>query len=469
MLIGLVLRIRTVFTDDGIYWPDEIYQSFEPAHKLVFGYGIMPWEFISGARSWAMPALIAMVLKLTSLFGGHTPNVYISVVKLVFCAVSMIATFGVYRLSQILSADSEKTALASAAAASVWALCAMALYFSPRAMSENASAATIIWGLCWALDPKSSKRLIIAGASLLGISVLFRLQAGVICVAVVTMLFAARKESPRWQTVLFVLLAWAVFFGLLDAATWHNAPNAKFGGLFHSVFVYVRFNIIEGQGAARWGSAPWQYYAKHLWATMPAITAVLLVGTVLAVKRSPGLVLMSFAFIALHAIVAHKELRFLLPVLPVLCALTGYSLTLMSRIPALKLAVPATVGLAALSAYSAPSLTMGDLGSYETRPQSSAWQDFANVNRLLIIAGEQSDICGLRIDAVHLAWTGGSTYFHKPVPLYMPGYPVNAGHFNYAIVGPGSGAEVIAQDHGLELVKIAAPCTPDPAYTWVLP
>ena len=68
------------------------------------------------------------------------------------------------------------------------------------------------------------------------------------------------------------------------------------------------------------------------------------------------------------------------------------------------------------------------------------------------------------------AWTGGSTYFHRPVPLYMPNYPVNSGHFNYAITYPNSGAEVIARDHGIELVRLpGSPCTPDPGYSWLLP
>ena len=103
-------------------------------------------------------------------------------------------------------------------------------------------------------------------------------------------------------------------------------------------------------------------------------------------------------------------------------------------------------------------------------PKSSAWGDFSNVNRLMQVAGLRDDLCGLRIDIVHLAWTGGSTYVHRPVPLYMPNYPPNLGHFNYAITWPNSGAEVIARDQGIELVRLTgAPCIPDPGYNWLLP
>ncbi len=469
MLAGLVARIAITFTDDGIYWPDEIYQSFEPAHKLVFGYGVIPWEFVQGARTWVLPGLVAAILKVCALFGASA-GTFIHVVKLAFVAASMAAALGVYRLSQVLNDEAPKAELASAAAASLWALCAASLYFAPRAMTENASAASIIWGLALVLDPKASRKLIILGASLLGLSVLFRLQSSVFCVGSVVMLaLRSRKAPTQWKVVLAVLTGWAAFFGVLDALTWHDAPGARYGGLFHSVFVYVRFNVIEGQGA-RWGTAPWQYYAEHLWAVMPAITVLLVAGALLSLRRAPGLVITAFVFVAIHAAVAHKEFRFLVPVLPVLCALVGYGLNAVSSVPAARAALPATVLLAALSGWSSQSLTMGDLGAYLDRPGSSAWNDFGNVNRLMLEAGKRDDVCGLRIDIAHLAWTGGSTYFHRPVPLYMPNYPVNSGHFNYVITYPNSGAEVIARDHGIELVRLpGSPCTPDPGYSWLLP
>src|SRR5262249_22626523 len=56
---GAALRLWLAFSDDGVHWPDEIYQTLEPAHRAAFGYGLLAWEFLEGARSWALPALIA--------------------------------------------------------------------------------------------------------------------------------------------------------------------------------------------------------------------------------------------------------------------------------------------------------------------------------------------------------------------------------------------------------------------------
>src|SRR5438874_13494129 len=79
--VGALLRIWLSFNDDGIFWPDEIYQSLEPAHHWVFGTGILPWEFIEGARNWAFPATIALLEKLGSLLSSD-PRAYLDLVRL---------------------------------------------------------------------------------------------------------------------------------------------------------------------------------------------------------------------------------------------------------------------------------------------------------------------------------------------------------------------------------------------------
>src|SRR5690348_10426874 len=56
--------------------PDEVFQALEPAHRLVFGYGMVPWEFDYGARSWALGALSAIPMSLARLL-GEGPDFYL--------------------------------------------------------------------------------------------------------------------------------------------------------------------------------------------------------------------------------------------------------------------------------------------------------------------------------------------------------------------------------------------------------
>lgn len=465
LLLGFVLRAHLVFTDDGINWPDEIYQSFEPAHRLVFGHGLVAWEFLEGARTWAVPGFVAVWLGLCKLVGADSPTTYIPVVKLVFGVLSLIAALGVYRLARTLGARE----LESSVAAATWSLCVLALYFSARAMSENLAAVLVVWGVALALDEGSTREQRIGGASLLGLATLARLQAAVVCVVVLVVLLSRLKRTglkPVLETFA-TLVGWALVYGAWDAAAWHSLPTAKAGGFFHSAVVYYRFNIVENRGAG-WGTAPWPYYFVHLFRTMPGVSLALGISLLITLKRAWPVAAILAAFLALHLFVDHKELRFILPVMPLACALPAVALSLLP-------ARPARLGLVLLglvlmvSAWNRRTLTMGEVGSYGDRPNSSAWDDFGPVNRLMLAASKQGDVCGLRIDAAHLAWTGGTTYLHAKAPLYMPGFPQQRGFFNYVITRPGSGAQHIATEGPWELVKLGPTCVPDVNYSWRLP
>jgi GPI mannosyltransferase 3 len=452
-------------TDHGIYWPDEIYQSFEPAHRLVFGYGMRAWEFIEGARNWSLAFLVAVLLKLSWVFGLGAPTQYILVVKGFFALLGVGTALGVYRLAVALGAAE----LFGVFAAGAFSLAAPVIYFAPRAMAENALAFCAVWGLALLLDEKAPRKHALVGAGLLALGVLFRLQGAAYCVGALGWL-AWTRQTPRLRDTALVLVAGAFAFGLSDAIAWNDAPGVRYGGWFHSAFKYWQFNITENRGAG-WGTSPWPYYFQFTWQSMPVLALALGAGALLALRRGLSVWIPAALFLALHLYVGHKELRFIVPLWPLAFALCGLGL---SQLPVEKLRAAglAVLGAGALfSAANIQALTMGDLGAYADRPKSSAWGDFANVNRLMLAASRQPDVCGLRIDAAHLAWTGGSTYLHHHAPLYHLGQPGPAsGFFNYVITRGGSGLPAVATDNGLELVKLPiAGCTQDPGYTWRLP
>lgn len=472
LLAGFWLRLQSALHDDGIVWPDEIYQSFEPAHRLVFGYGLTPWEFIEGARSWAVPGFVAFWLWVTKLLGVDRPQVYLPLVKGVFGALSVLAGLGVYRLTRVVARregeDEAQGELAAAAAAALFVFAGPTLYFAARAMGENLAAVTVVWGLALVLDRKAPGRWLEVGGSLLGLAVLFRLQSALAC-AFALGLVALERDRPRLLRLGVTLGVWALIAGLFDAAVWHDAPGAKAFGLFHSTVVYLRFNVLEG-GGARWGTSPPGFYVQYLVRSMPGVLALTVLGALLGGKRGAGLSLLALAFVGIHSALAHKEYRFLVPIFPVALAAAGVGFSSLPKALG-RVAVVAAVVVGLASSLNAPTLTMGDFGQYLERPDSSAWNDFGDVNRLMLAANTHEDLCGLRIDVAHLAWTGGSTYLHRKAPLYMPGTPVQQRHFNYAITGPGSGGEVVAKEGRLELVRIPGllQCEADPGYSWKLP
>lgn len=464
LLAGILLRLRFAFGDDGIYWPDEVYQSLEPAHRLVFGYGLVAWEFASGARSWALPGLVAGMMKLAALARLPEPEGYLGLVRVAFVAMSAACAVGVERLARARGA----TPLAAAAAAVGYALAAPVVYFAHRALGGNVAAVLCVFGLALTLDPAASRRRLAAGASLLGAAVLFRLQAGAL-VAGALVVIVARRDRARSLVMLGVLSAWAFGYGLLDRLTWGQLDDARWGGWFHSALVYLDFNLVGG-GASAWGVSEPGYYVAHLFTSLGLLAVPLLAGVLLAARRAPGLLALTLAFVALHSAVPHKELRFVLPALPPLFALAGIGISAIPSRPARGAALALVLVTAVASAAHTPALTFGELGAYPERAGASAWDDNGPINRLLRRASRLPDLCGLRVDVDELAWTGGLSSLHRRVPLYGRGVPRESGRFNYLITARAAPLAALEHDDGFRLVRLPqAGCEPDPAYRWRLP
>jgi hypothetical protein len=464
LVAGVVLRLWLAFHDDGLYWPDEVFQSLEPAHRVVFHYGLIPWEFIDGARNWLFPGLIAGVMKLGTLVGLGAPRGYLGLVRVVMCGVGVATGYGVYFLARRLGAGP----LAAVAGAGLWLLSPVAVYFAPRALSETASALPIVLGLGLAAPVGATRRERVLGASLLGLAVLLRLQVAVFPAG----LLALELGRRRWRAALEtagMLLLWALAFGLLDKVTW--------GDFFHSAFAYWKANVVENK-SVNWGTAEPGYYLSVLFRSSPIVAAACLTLGALGLLARPGVGLTAVAFFALHSAIPHKELRFILPVLPVVFAEVAVGAEVLGRWRAgVKSALAA--GLLITSAWSAArfhELTFHDLGAYEgsSMAAQSAYDMSGPVNRLLMTAGTLPDICGLRIEVSHLAWTGGYSYFHREVPLFggTNGPPRESGVYNYVVTAPraAAGAEIVAADGPWVLARLfPGGCAPFPSYSWRLP
>lgn len=57
----LAFRLANASVVQTYIHPDETWQSLEIAHRSVFGYGYVTWEWRSGLRGFAHPMLFAMV------------------------------------------------------------------------------------------------------------------------------------------------------------------------------------------------------------------------------------------------------------------------------------------------------------------------------------------------------------------------------------------------------------------------
>jgi hypothetical protein len=473
LLFGAALRCWLVFHDDGVHHPDEIYQSLEPAHRLVFGYGLSVWEFTVGARNWAFPGFVALLMKLSSVVGLNDPRHYLLFIRLVFSAISLAAAYGSYRLARAY--DSSR--FVAVAGAALYAVAAPAIFFAPRAIPEGASAFLVVLGLAFALAPSSSSSKKTIGVSCLGLATLFRLQNGIFCVGLLAILFFRQLKESRlrrdfWQASI-LLLIWAFLFGLLDKLTW--------GHWFQSASVYLQFNLVEGK-SAEFGTEPFTYYFHVLKTSLGPVFYLLIPLVCLSVLQAPGLFSVAAVFLLIHSLIPHKEMRFILPLYPILGALAAIGMSAIFK----RLRRPftsdivfiCTAAFIALSLFSGVrfhKLTEGDLHTDDDLSSlDSAYDKSGPVNRLLLVAYRQPDLCGIEIARVHLDWIGGYSYLHRKVPLYSKAHhDPKPNSFNYLIAptgkdAPDPGGEKIASDGDFALFRLFnGPCTPDEEYDFI--
>jgi hypothetical protein len=448
---GAALRIHFALTDLGMYWPDEVHQSLEPAHRLAFGHSLIAWEFVAGARNMLFPWFIAGVMKLLALVRLDSPFVYLPVLRVGFALCSMLTVLGTFRLASALGCS-----LPSSVTAAV-ALCWMNffIYLAPRAMPEVVATAPLVWGLAWVFEAPSRRSMVIAG-SLLGLAVILRMHCGLFAAGAVVLLVTQRRTREA-RTLFATLAVWALLYGLIDLVAW--------GSFFHSARTYLQFNVIEGR-AAEFGRAPPAYYTKHLTKTLGALWVLLAVLSVVAARRATALFVMTGLFFLGHFVLPHKELRFLAPILPLLCVLAAAGLESLVTVRWWAgLGAAGSMLVASLfSVVTFSSLTFDRIGRHET---TSALDEYGPENRLLMAASRSPDVCGVLLLTAPRWKTYAYAALHRDVPLYeTPGPDRALRYFNAVIVRRGTEPGVsLASDGDVELIRISSePCVRDPAF-----
>lgn len=447
-------RAYLAVADQGMVWADEVFQTLEQGHRLAFGYGLVPWEFRTGARSWILPGAIGGVMKVFSLCGIGSGGGLAVAMKLFFALLSTLGLFAMLRIAY---------AAAGLASAVMFGLLVAAfpssLLYGSRAMSEVACAPALAWGawLLWswglggngrsawqschlAATPwwKHAPTLVGAGA-LFGLAALLRYQT-IVLLPLVLLLVAWRCSVRVSLLVAAGMVVVIGLGGLLDWITW--------GRPFAAFINYMRFNLVEN-GASQWGVSKRDFYWRTLLATTGPALWILLLGFVVGLRRTWPIALLAIVFAGAHSAIAHKELRFIFPVLSFFLLSSAVGLGRIvdwAPLPrGLQMGLTSAVGLALLAvfAWRAPKLTFADIrqpmdSTANGGPTSTlVWRAFNERNRLLAHAGSRADICGLAAPTMNPYWSGGYTYFHRLMPIVWAGGRPDFDAANYAMLGPG--------------------------------
>ena len=183
---------------------------------------------------------------------------------------------------------------------------------------------------------------------------------------------------------------------------------------------------------------------------------------------------MAAVFLLAHVLTPNKAYRYVIVAIPLMGALAATGLHAIHDRRSARAALLAAALLVALCGWSLATmrtLTFGDIGPYEkTRAAESAFDDVGPVNRLLVVASRQPDLCGLRWR--HTISPGRAAIrFSSKCAGYRGGSRrvVRLLHFIIASTAESAGNPV-ASDGGFVLRRLGpVTCAPDPSYDRKLP
>lgn len=302
LLLLTVVVVVTAWFSDLFYFPDEHFQVLEfMSHKLgITPASALPWEFHQRIRPWMQPAIyygIAAPLRALGVTDMFTISFILRLLTGLF-SVAAVAAFVRAVLPTIQGDEARRFFIR------YLPLFGFLPYLFVRTASETFSAAFIALALAAALN----RRLVLAGL-LCGLAFESRYQAALCGAGLFAWLLAIARERPR-------ALAGFIGGGLVALVLGALADRWGYGAWAFPPFDYFNVNIVQGVAAGTFGREPVFAYLYLLPATgFFAITLVVMAAMLAMWVRNPhhAVTWMTLPFVALHVMVAHKEARFLFP------------------------------------------------------------------------------------------------------------------------------------------------------------
>jgi hypothetical protein len=397
--VSLAVRICIAVFLPNIVHPDETFQYLEQAHRLVFGNGLIPWEYIVGTRSWFFPGLLAGVMEIGRIF-GNSPEVSAMSVATFMSVLSLLPVICGFLWGWRIAGF--PGALAAGVLNAFWF---EVVYFSPHALSENLAADSLVLGL-YLVYPgiAASRKNLFWGGVFLGLSLILRVQLGpaiaVGAIAICGMSFRARYLPLIVGAAIPILLS-----GLLDALTW-DWP-------FQSMALNLWVNVMEGV-AAGFGRAPFYQYLSLEVTYWSGAFVLILSLAFYAGRRLPVLLAVAATIFIVHSLLAHKEYRFIYPALPLIMTLVGIG---SAQIAGRLIKDVSSTGVRLFALWGLPLFWIAtSLILARGREFYPLWYSNRGSIKAMRIVDRDSIACGVAIDLWYRS--GGYAHLRQGIPLY---------------------------------------------------
>lgn len=305
----------------GAHHADEIYQIFEFAgYKLGLNSAqSLPWEFHEQMRSGVQPLIVYGLTKFLGVLGLENPFIIATVIRLIHGLLGFSAGLQLTRLL-------EKQFFLKTYRAAFWyfnLLFWLLPYFHVRFSSESFSSLLFISAfLMLGENGKQTNlfRFLLAGL-LCGFAFHVRFQISFMIAGYFFWLLLIERQSLKNSSGFIAGVLLAVGSGLL-------VDQWLYGEWTLSWWNYLEQNLFENK-ASQFGTEPvYYFFTEALVQLIPPFSVIMIACLLLFWIKFPKHVMtwITLPFFLFHLPVAHKEIRFLMPLLVFLPFMTVYYL-----------------------------------------------------------------------------------------------------------------------------------------------
>jgi GPI mannosyltransferase 3 len=303
VILGLfIYRILNSILLSTFFDPDEYWQLYEPAFHLFTNgkLGYLTWEWREGVRSWIYPAFISYLWRLIP-----TKN-KVLIVKIVTGIISALIDIFTLKLATKRNEKTSALKILPLIVFNWFNFC-----YVNRALSNQLEALMVL--LSFYFFNTGLPFYLFLGAS-------FLIRPTAIVPLIFLIISKPRKYLPS-------IAALGIFLAIQFFVDSHFYKRAIFSGLN-----FFKVNVLQGI-SLHYGVNNPLYYLACLPAIFTTETPNILVNLWNSQDRSPkGVLILTLIF---YSLLSHKEIRFIMPLVPLFFSLAGQKFQISSRMSAL--------------------------------------------------------------------------------------------------------------------------------------
>ncbi|WP_068088331.1 glycosyltransferase family protein [Novosphingobium rosa] len=410
LLLAVALRVLAFSPFDTIAH-DETLQYQERAYRMVFGYGLVPWESRHGIRNALLPDLIAGAMAVAKLV-WHDPGIAVLAGRIVTGLVGLALVPAAYALGSVRSRGAGIVAMFIAA---TWF---ESVIFSVHVLTESVALPFACGGAAALLRARQSHRAGLLAGFLLTMTVLLRLQFAVF--AGVLVVLSLRGDRALYRSLALGALP-ALAIGAVSDLAAGMAPFAWVGK-------NIAINLFQGKAAYFGQSGPLAYVQAVYLRLLPFSVPILL-GAVCVERRYRPLLIAAIANIAVHSLIGHKEYRFIWLSMFIFVILAGLtSVEMVERFRARRQGSP--LGRAVALALLCLVWAGLSWGSLIATGGAQALRDGGGIAKETVLAARDPGICALGVGAA-LRKGVSYAYVRRPLPFYLVPESIESGQQSF--------------------------------------